>query len=229
MTRRILQHLARIDPVLSGVIAAVGPYRPKYTPPDSTFHALARAIAHQQLHRNAAESILRRLETRFGGRFPSAAELHDTSDADVRAAGFSFAKIASLKDLARKSLDGTVPERHVLAQLPDAEIIERLTEVRGIGRWTVEMLLIFGLARPDVLPVDDFGIREGFRRAYGLRKAPAARALARYGERWAPYRSIAAWYLWRAVELARLGQLPKPPLRTRLPAVRRRKKRSRRD
>jgi len=211
---------------MAALLAAVGPYRPRHAPLDSTFHVLARAIAHQQLHGKAAESILRRLEARFAGRFPSAAEVIQLADAELRATGFSFAKIAAIKDLARKSLDGTVPEPRALASLPDSEIIERLTQVRGIGRWTVEMLLIFELARPDVLPVDDFGVRNGFRLAYGMRKAPTPRALARYGERWSPYRSVAAWYLWRAVELARTGALPAPPVRTRLPRVRRASRRA---
>jgi DNA-3-methyladenine glycosylase II len=140
-------------------------------------------------------------------------------EATLRAAGFSFAKIASLKDLAAKTIEGIVPGRAALIELADAEIIERLTEVRGIGRWTVEMMLIFQLGRRDILPVDDFGVRNGFRLAYGLRKMPAPKALALYGERWAPHRSAAAWYLWRAVELHRAGGLPVPSESTRLPRV----------
>jgi hypothetical protein len=137
----------------------------------------------------------------------------------LRAVGFSFSKIAALKDLATKTVAGIVPDRNTLMDLEDAEIIARLTEVRGIGRWTVEMLLMFQLGRPDVLPVDDFGVRNGFRLAYGLRKMPAPKALAAYGERWAPHRSAAAWYLWRAVELKRAGSLPEPAERIRLPRV----------
>ena len=135
----------------------------------------------------------------------------------MRAAGFSFAKVAALKDLAAKTLAQVVPERTVLALLPDEEIIERLTQVRGIGRWTVEMLLMFQLGRPDVLPVDDFGVRAGFRAAYGLTRMPHPKALALSGERWKPYRSAAAWYLWRALELKRAGTLPPPAERIRLP------------
>jgi hypothetical protein len=112
-----------------------------------------------------------------------------------------------------------VPDRDTLTALTDEAIVERLTQVRGVGRWTVEMLLIFNLARPDVLPVDDFGVRNGFRAAYGLRKLPHPKALAAWGERWRPFRSAAAWYLWRAVELERAGVLPRPAGRIRLPRV----------
>jgi DNA-3-methyladenine glycosylase II len=112
-----------------------------------------------------------------------------------------------------------VPNRDELLALEDLAIIERLTQVRGIGRWTVEMMLMYQLGRHDVLPVDDFGVRNGFRLAYGLRKMPAPKALAAFGERWAPHRSAAAWYLWRAVELHRAGTLPVPSERTRLPRV----------
>ena len=137
----------------------------------------------------------------------------------MRAVGFSAAKTASLKDLAQKAIEGIVPGRAELMSLDDSAIIERLTQVRGIGRWTVEMLLIFDLGRPDVLPVDDFGVRNGFRLAYGLRKMPAPKALALFGERWAPHRSMAAWHLWRAVELHRAGNLPAPCQPTRLPRI----------
>jgi DNA-3-methyladenine glycosylase II len=146
----------------------------------------------------------------------------------MRAAGFSLAKIAALKDLARRTLEGTVPERASLEEIDDDEIIARITQVRGIGRWTVEMMLMFQLGRPDILPADDFGVRNGFRLAYGLRKMPPPRALAAFGERWRPHRTAAAWYLWRAVELARAGQLPAPAERTRLPRVKRRKARRKR-
>ena len=143
----------------------------------------------------------------------------DASTASLRAAGFSFAKVAALKDLATKTLEAVVPHHAVLESLPDDAIIERLTQVRGIGRWTVEMLLMFRLGRPDVLPVDDFGVRAGFRAAYGLRQMPKPKALLAWGERWRPYRSTAAWYLWRALELKRAGTLPVPAERIRLPRI----------
>ena len=123
--------------------------------------------------------------------------------------GFSHSKIAALKDLAVKAAQGVVPERAELETLSDEQIIERVTQVRGIGRWTVEMMLMFQLQRPDVLPVDDFGVRKGFQLAYGLKGMPRPRALATFGERWKPYRSIAAWYLWRANDLAKQKLLPK--------------------
>ena len=118
----------------------------------------------------------------------------------MRAAGFSRAKILALRDLAAKTLDGTVPTSRVIQKLGDDEIIERLVEVRGVGRWTVEMLLIFSLGRPDVLPVDDFGVRNGFRIAYGRRSMPTPKQIFQYGERWKPYRTVAAWYLWRTAD-----------------------------
>ena len=175
----------------------------------SPYEALARAIAHQQLNGKAAQSILTRLMGQFGERFPTPAELLTVEAPQLRAAGFSFAKIAALKDLAAKTLEGVVPAATDLEPLSDLAIIERLTAVRGIGRWTVEMMLIFQLGRPDVLPVDDFGVRNGFRLAYGLSGMPRPQALAEFGERWKPHRSLAAWYLWRAVELERSGELPR--------------------
>jgi len=137
----------------------------------------------------------------------------------LRAVGFSGSKIAALRDLANKTVEGIVPDRATLERLEDAEIITRLTEVRGIGRWTVEMLLMFHLGRPDILPVDDFGVRLGFQLTNGLRKMPAPKVLALYGERWGPHRSAAAWYFWRAVELKKAGKLPDPVEQIRLPRV----------
>jgi DNA-3-methyladenine glycosylase II len=144
----------------------------------------------------------------------------------MRAAGFSLSKIAALKDLAKKTLEGVVPERTTLADIADDEVVERISQVRGVGRWTVEMMLMFQLGRPDVLPTGDFGVRNGFRLAYGLRKMPPPKALLAYGERWRPHRTAAAWYLWRAVDLARLGKLPTPAERIRLPRTKRRKAKS---
>jgi len=224
MTRHIINHLSKSDPVLAGLIKAAGPYRLVQELEGSLFRSLAHAIAHQQLHANAANAILKRfVASCCGGDFPSAEEVLAAPARKLRAAGFSLAKIAALKDLAEKTLAGVVPERASLSEVEDAAIIERITQVRGIGRWTVEMMLMFQLGRPDVLPVDDFGVRSGFRLTYGLKKMPAPRALAAYGERWRPHRSAAAWYLWRAVDLAREGKLPAPSERIRLPHVKRRK------
>lgn len=202
--------ILKADPVMAGLIAAAGRYRPAPLPDHPPFETLVRAIAHQQLHRAAAERILSRFIDVCGDAgFPLPQQVLDAEEARLRGAGFSYAKIAALKDLAAKTIAGVVPERVELDTLADLEIIERLTAVRGIGRWTVEMMLMFQLQRPDVLPVDDFGVRNGFRLAYRLRGMPTPRALAQFGERWKPYRSVAAWYLWRAVDLARRNLLPR--------------------
>jgi DNA-3-methyladenine glycosylase II len=225
MSANALAHLSRADAVLGGLIRAVGPCQ---LTPDTgchPFQALARAIAHQQLNGVAANTILQRLMHSCGeGAFPTPQMLLAASPASLRAAGFSFAKVAALRDLAEKTLSEVVPAAAALAALSDEEIITRLTQVRGIGRWTVEMLLMFGLGRPDVLPVDDFGVRNGFRIAYGLRRMPHPRVLAAWGERWRPHRSTAAWYLWRVMELKRAGLLPAPAARIRLPRLPRRRR-----
>jgi DNA-3-methyladenine glycosylase II len=225
MSEVILRHLASVDPVLAGVIRAAGPYRLELESGCEPFQILAQAIAHQQLNGTAANTILARLVATCGaGTFPTPAQVLAAPAAQLRAAGFSFAKVAALKDLAARALADEVPDRATLAQLDDEAIVARLTQVRGVGRWTVEMLLMFHLDRPDVLPVDDFGVRAGFRAAYGLRSLPHPRALAAWGERWRPYRSAAAWYLWRALELARAGTLPAPAERVRLPRVAKRRR-----
>ncbi|MBX9657373.1 MAG: DNA-3-methyladenine glycosylase 2 family protein [Nitrospiraceae bacterium] len=195
------RHLARVDPVMRRLIRELGPFalipRVRRTP----FESLARAIAFQQLHEKAAESILKRFIALFPGRrFPRPAELLTAHVDAIRGAGFSGAKVLALRDLAAKTLDGTVPTGRAITLLDDEAIVERLVEVRGIGRWTVEMLLIFQLGRPDVLPVDDFGVRNGFRVAYRRRTMPSPKEVLRYGERWRPYRTAAAWYLWRAAD-----------------------------
>lgn len=221
----ILAHLSRADPILGDLIRAVGPCRLVPEPDIHPFQALADAIAHQQLHGTAARNILKRfIETCGGGSFPGPAVVLATPDQTLRSVGFSSSKAAALKDLARHAMAGLVPDREGVQALSDAAIIEQLTKVRGIGRWTVEMMLIFQLGRPDVLPVDDFGVRNGFRLAYGLRKMPHPRALAAYGVRWTPHRSTAAWYLWRAVELQKAGTLPPPRERIRLPRMPSRRK-----
>jgi DNA-3-methyladenine glycosylase II len=225
MSKHILAHLSKTDAVLAGLIRAVGPCRLAVSSEGEPFQTLAQAIAHQQLNGTAANTILQRLiHSCGGGTFPTPRMVLDASADSLRAAGFSFAKVAALKDLADKTLAQVVPDGATLARLPDEEIIARLTQVRGIGRWTVEMLLMFQLGRPDVLPVDDFGVRAGFRAAYGLRRMPKPKALALWGERWKPFRSTAAWYLWRAMELKRAGKLPEPAQRVRLPRVPRRRR-----
>src|SRR5215469_5502701 len=222
MSRHILTHLTRADAVLGGLIRAVGACPLSAQADGHPFETLARAIAHQQLNGTAANTILKRLIDSCGaGVFPTPGQVLAASADSLRAAGFSFAKVASLRDLAEKTIAGVVPDAATLLELSDEEIIARLTQVRGIGRWTVEMLLVFRLGRPDVLPVDDFGLRTGFQAAYGLSRLPRPQALAAWGERWKPYRSTAAWYLWRANELKRAGTLPVPVERIRLPRIRR--------
>ena len=170
----------------------------------SPYEALTRAIAHQQLNGRAAETILARFCALFdGARFPSPAAVRAARAATLQRAGFSRAKVRAIKDIARHALAGAVPTRRTCAGLSDDDLVERLTQIHGVGRWTVEMLLIFTLGRTDVLPVDDFGVREGFRVAYGRRTQPTPKVLRVYGERWKPYRSVAAWYLWRAANEAR--------------------------
>ncbi|HEY2418688.1 MAG TPA: hypothetical protein VGH84_12265 [Steroidobacteraceae bacterium] len=217
---RRAHRVLKADPVMAALIKAAGPCRMPSRAQHPPFQTLARAIAHQQLHGVAAERILARFVALFDPpNFPTPAQVIAAGNEQLRAVGFSYAKVAALKDLAAKSLEGIVPPPLQLALLSDAQIIERLSSVRGIGRWTVEMMLMFQLERPDVLPVDDFGVRNGFRLAYGLKRMPTPRALAQFGERWQPYRSAAAWYLWRAVDLARAHKLPpcaSPPPRLAL-------------
>jgi DNA-3-methyladenine glycosylase II len=165
----------------------------------SPYEALTRAIAHQQLHGRAAETILGRFVALFPGRrFPTPAAVLATRVPALRRVGFSRAKVRAIKDIARHAAAGRVPTRAACARLTDDALIERLVQIHGVGRWTVEMMLIFTLGRPDVLPVDDFGVREGFRRAHALAAQPTTKELRAHGERWKPYRSVAAWYLWRA-------------------------------
>lgn len=196
-------HLSQGDPAMARLIHVVGPCTLTPQTRRAPFESLVRAIASQQLHGKAAESILRRFIALFPGRrFPRAEDLAAVDDLRLRGVGFSRSKVAALRDLAAKTLDGTVPTARIIRGLDDEAIVQRVTAVRGIGRWTVEMLLIFQLGRPDVLPVDDFGVRNGFRIAYRTRAMPTPQAVRRYGERWRPYRTVAAWYLWRATERA---------------------------
>ena len=199
-----LRHLRRGDPVMAQLIRRAGPYVLKPDRSRSPYESLVRAVAHQQLTGKAANTILGRFFALYGGdSYPHPEQLVATPDEQLRAVGFSRAKAASLKDIAGKTLDGTIPDRRSLARLSDEAIIERLTEARGVGRWTVEMFLMFTLGRADVLPVDDYGIQNGFRLAYGRRRLPKPHVLAKFGERWAPFRTTASWYLWRAVDFDR--------------------------
>nr|WP_294555048.1 DNA-3-methyladenine glycosylase 2 family protein [uncultured Rhodopila sp.] len=192
------------DERFAALISRVGPPLIQVQRQRSPYEALIRAIAHQQLHGRAAEAILARFSALFpGDAFPDPAAVLATEEAALRGCGFSGGKIAALRDICARTLDGTVPTRRESLRLTDEALIERLTGIRGVGRWTVEMLLIFTLGRPDVLPVDDFGVREGYRVLHGLDAQPKPKALAEIGLAWSPHRSMATWYLYRAAEEAR--------------------------
>jgi DNA-3-methyladenine glycosylase II len=199
-----LNHLAAADPVMKRLIAEHGKCRLEHEPWRSPFQSLVQAVAHQQLNGKAAENILGRFKKLFAGKkFPKPEDLAKVTDEQLRACGFSFSKITAIRDIAAKTLDGTIPSSRQIEKLTDEEIIERLTEARGVGRWTVEMLLIFQLGRPDVLPVDDFGVRNGFRIAYKKREMPKPKALLAFAKKWRPHGTTAAWYLWRAADAAK--------------------------
>ena len=196
-----MRHLRRSDPRLAKAIAHVGRCGLEFTPTSSPFHSLLRAITYQQLSGKAAGTIHGRVVGLFPVEHGPHPELLQTlPDEALRGAGLSRNKVLAIRDLAAKVLDGTVPEMHGLKRLSDEEIIERLTQVRGVGRWTVEMLLISTLGRPDVLPVTDLGIRKGLQRTYGMKRLPAYSTVERAGRAWSPYRSVASWYLWRMAD-----------------------------
>lgn len=200
-----VEHVRASDAALARVIDGVGPFRMQLKKTPSIFVALAEAIVYQQLTAKAAETIFARVCALFprAHEGPAAEQILRAPDEQLRAAGLSRSKLLSLRDLARRAKNGEIPTLAEVHRMADEAIIERLTEVRGIGRWTVEMFLMFRLGRPDVLPVDDYGIRKGFAMAFKKRKLPARRDLEKHGARWKPYRTVASWYLWRAVELAR--------------------------
>ncbi len=165
------------------------------------FDALAESIAYQQLSGKAAATIWGRVRALYGQRkYLDPKEVLKTPAEKLRGAGLSRSKVAALKDLAAKTIDGTVPTARALAKMSDEEIVERLITVRGIGRWTVEMLLLFDLARPDVWPVHDYGVQKGFAKTFGKRKLPTPKQLLKHGKKFAPHRSVAAWYFWRALD-----------------------------
>jgi len=195
------QHLARTDPRFAALIARAKPFAPRASVLVRPFDALAESIAYQQLSGKAAATIWGRVRALYPRRkWLDAKRVVFTADETLRACGLSGSKTAALKDLAAKTLDGTVPSGPALARMGDEEIIERLTAVRGIGRWTVEMLLLFDLGRLDVWPVADYGVQKGFAKTFGRRKLPTPKQLQRIGEKWRPYRSVAAWYFWRALD-----------------------------
>jgi DNA-3-methyladenine glycosylase II len=206
-----LAHLRAKDAKLGALIDRVGAFTLRLDPAPSPFDSLVESILYQQLHGKAAATIHRRVRECFKGD-PSPQALIGTPDEILRACGVSGNKIKAMKDLAAKTLYGTVPSHAAIKKMSDADIVERLTEVRGIGPWTVEMLLMFRMGRPDVLPVTDYGVRKGY--ALTFMRVPKTRALEaadlpkpdvvfKRGRRWAPFRSVASWYLWRACDLSK--------------------------
>ena len=198
------QQLSNADPIMARLITRFGPtdLKPRRLPP---FQALAKAIIYQQLSGAAAGTILKRFRGLFTGKaFPTPAHVLQLDVDRLRTAGLSRPKANYILDLAQKTIDGVVPTLRECDRLTDIELIERLMRIKGVGRWTVEMLLIFNLGRPDVLPVHDLGVRRGFKLAYRKRLDPTPEQLDRYSVRWSPHRSTAAWYLWRAADSADL-------------------------
>lgn len=192
-------HLAATDPALARIIARVGPYRPAARHEGNHFDAVVRAIVYQQISGAAASTILGRVFALFGGISPSPEQLLGATDEGLRAAGLSRQKIGYLRDLAAKAHSGDVPFDALDAQA-DEEVIAELVKVKGVGRWTAQMFLMFRLERPNVLPVLDLGIQNAIRKAYGLRKRPTPERVAKIGARWAPHATLACWYLWRSLD-----------------------------
>jgi len=201
MTGPAIAHLKKADLVMARLIDRVGPcpWRPRARA--TPFQALVHSVTHQQLNGTAAKTILGRVKALYPGRrFPGPGDILATPEEKLRAAGLSRAKVAAIRDIATHTLSGVVPTSRAIAKLDDAAIVARLTVIRGVGPWTVEMLLMFKLGRLDVLPATDYGVRKGFALTYGLAELPAPAELLAHGEKWRPYRSIAAWYLWRSLD-----------------------------
>jgi DNA-3-methyladenine glycosylase II len=190
--------LAALDPHWQRHIAAIGPCLHQPHPARDPYESLVRAIAYQQLHAKAGDAIVGRLVGLFPGQsFPRPEQILATEFDRMRGCGFSASKIATIQGIAQATLDGVVPDYAMALAMDDEALIERLVSLRGVGRWTVEMLLIYSLERMDILPADDFGVREGYRRLKGLEVQPTRRQMVEIGLGWSPYRTVAAWYLWR--------------------------------
>jgi DNA-3-methyladenine glycosylase II len=195
-------HLSAGDERLAQLISRSRRYEIEPNPNVRTFDALAESIAYQQLSGKAAATIWKRVRAIFPKRkFLDPKLVLETPDEKLRAAGLSRSKVVALKDLAAKTIDGTVPTARAMGKMTDDEIVDRLIQVRGIGRWTVEMLLLFDLGRPDIWPVHDYGVRKGFAKIFGKRKLPTPKQMLKLGARFAPYRSALAWYCWRALDV----------------------------
>ncbi|MGN8061377.1 DNA-3-methyladenine glycosylase family protein [Ralstonia sp. 22111] len=190
--------LATLDDDWARHIAAIGPCRHAAKPAREPYEALIRAIAYQQLHAKAGDAILGRFLALYpAAAFPAPQQVLATDEAALRTCGFSGTKLATIRGIAQAALDGVVPTREQALSMPDEALIDRLVTLRGVGRWTVEMLLIYTLERSDILPADDFGVRDGYRRLKRLDTTPTRKQMETLGLAWSPYRTVAAWYLWR--------------------------------
>jgi DNA-3-methyladenine glycosylase II len=201
MNQEAILHLIKADKTLGKLIQRVGPCKLAPRNSRSPFESLVRSVVYQQLNGTAAATILGRVKALYPGRrFPRPQDLLATTDEALRGAGLSRAKAAAIKEIAEKTLTGIVPTSRAITSMSNEEILERLTSLRGVGPWTVEMLLIFTLGRQDVLPVTDYGVRKGFALTYGWKELPRPKELLEFGKRWRPHRSTAAWYFWRALD-----------------------------
>jgi 3-methyladenine DNA glycosylase/8-oxoguanine DNA glycosylase len=202
-----VEHLRGADAVLRRHIDRVGPYKLELQKTTSTFGALAEAIVYQQLNSKAAATIFGRLCALFPGDvdYPEPEQILESSDELLRSAGISRAKTLALQDLARKSVEGTLPTLRAAKSMEDEELIARLVAVRGVGIWTAQMFLMFRLGRPDILPVDDYAIRRGLGVVFRSTEVPTKDVVEKRGRRWSPYRSVASWYLWRALDQPIIG------------------------
>ena len=202
MTKEAIRHLTSADKKLGRLIQRVGPCTLKPKNGRSPFETLVQSVTYQQLNGTAAATILSRVKALFPGRrFPTPQDLLAMPDDRLRTAGLSRAKTMALKDIAAKTVAGVVPTSRAIVRMSNEEILERLTLLRGVGPWTVDMLLIFTLGRPDVLPTTDYGVRKGFALTYGWKDLPTPKELLQAGEKWRPHRTTAAWYFWRALEV----------------------------
>jgi DNA-3-methyladenine glycosylase II len=198
-----IAHLSKADRRLARLIGKCVEFKLDIEAAQSPYEALLEAIAYQSISGKAAATIFARIKALgANGRCPAPQEIMRVRKSTLRKAGLSHAKIAAVRDLAQKTIEGTVPTLAEAEQMSDQALVDRLISVRGIGAWTVEMFLIFRLGRPDVLPIHDYGVQKGFALTYAKKQIPKPRELARFGERWRPYRTVASWYMWRAVQLA---------------------------
>ncbi len=200
--KKAVRHLKAGDPALGAIISRVGPFAMQLKSSRSLFGALAEAIVYQQLSNKAAATIYGRVEALFPRATDGFTPRHilKADDDSLRGCGLSRAKVLAVQDLARRVQAGKLPTLEECEALADDQLVERLVTVRGIGRWSAEMFLMFRLGRPDVLPLDDYSLRKAYAKAFGKRALPSPQALAKHGEKWRPYRTVASWYLWRTLE-----------------------------